>query len=163
TWKSNDETIATVSPIGYVTGVNKGTTTITASTSNGIKATCQVTVTAENTPKDGSSFDRAYFYPLYSYKTERSVTLKAMTETFYYINLTDSYTKLNFAKDSKFVNGITLKLYNDKEKLLETDYINEDESKGSYSLANIPAGKYYIGIKHSYLSTVTGNFYIWKN
>ena len=44
TWASSDETIATVDDQGMVTGVAAGTCTVTATSDNGIKATCQVTV-----------------------------------------------------------------------------------------------------------------------
>lgn len=44
---SSDETIAKVTPVqGKVTAVKAGTATITATTSNGKTATCEVTVTA---------------------------------------------------------------------------------------------------------------------
>ena len=44
TWTSSNEAVATVSG-GVVTGVSAGTATITATTSNGISASCEVTVT----------------------------------------------------------------------------------------------------------------------
>lgn len=45
---SSDSAIATVTPIqGKVTAVAAGTATITATTSNGKTAVCEVTVTAE--------------------------------------------------------------------------------------------------------------------
>lgn len=48
---SSDETIATVTPVqGKVTGVKAGTATITATTTNGKTATCEITVTA---PSEG--------------------------------------------------------------------------------------------------------------
>lgn len=47
TWNSSDETKATVDTTGKVTAVAAGKATITASTSNGKEATCEVTVTAE--------------------------------------------------------------------------------------------------------------------
>lgn len=44
---SSDETIATVTPVlGKVTGVKAGTVTITATTTNGKTATCEITITA---------------------------------------------------------------------------------------------------------------------
>ena len=43
-WKSSNTNIATVDKNGMVTSVNKGTATITATLSNGEKATCTVTV-----------------------------------------------------------------------------------------------------------------------
>ncbi|MBR1535608.1 MAG: Ig-like domain-containing protein [Treponema sp.] len=55
TWASSDETVATVSDAGVVTGVKAGTAKITA-TANGaaegetVKAECSVTVTAETKP-----------------------------------------------------------------------------------------------------------------
>ena len=45
TWKSNDETKATVDENGKVTAVSEGTATITAKTTSGKTATCIVTVT----------------------------------------------------------------------------------------------------------------------
>lgn len=48
---SSDSTIATVTPVqGKVTGVKAGTATITATTTNGKTATCEITVTA---PSEG--------------------------------------------------------------------------------------------------------------
>lgn len=46
TWTSSDVTVATVTSAGVVTGVKAGTATITATTVNGKKATCAVTVAA---------------------------------------------------------------------------------------------------------------------
>ena len=46
TWSSKDESIATVSDKGVVTGVGKGTTTITAEC-GGVKADCTVYITAK--------------------------------------------------------------------------------------------------------------------
>ena len=46
TWTSSDEAIATVSSDGTVTGISKGTTTVTATVS-GKSGTCEVTVTQE--------------------------------------------------------------------------------------------------------------------
>lgn len=49
TWASDDETIATVSEEGVVTGMKVGTTTITATSEDrGVKATCKVTVKRES-------------------------------------------------------------------------------------------------------------------
>lgn len=43
-WKSNNTSYATVSNTGLVTGVRPGSTSITARTSNGLTATCNVTI-----------------------------------------------------------------------------------------------------------------------
>lgn len=47
-WYSSNSKIATVSSSGKVTAVKAGTVTITAKTSNGLKATCKVTVKAKS-------------------------------------------------------------------------------------------------------------------
>lgn len=44
-WSSSKKTVATVSKTGVVMAIGKGTTTITATSANGKKATCKVTVT----------------------------------------------------------------------------------------------------------------------
>lgn len=48
TWYSSNNKVATVSKNGKVTAVKAGTTTITAKTANGLKATCKVTVKAKS-------------------------------------------------------------------------------------------------------------------
>ncbi|MBD5323281.1 MAG: Ig domain-containing protein, partial [Bacteroides sp.] len=47
TWTSSDESVATVSADGVVTGVKAGTATIMATSANGLTATCEVTVEAK--------------------------------------------------------------------------------------------------------------------
>ncbi len=51
-WLSSEVTIASVSQSGVVRGLKNGTVTITARTSNGIEATCLITVTGEIIPPD---------------------------------------------------------------------------------------------------------------
>lgn len=47
TFTSSDTAIATITPVqGTITAVAAGTATITATTSNGLTATCEVTITA---------------------------------------------------------------------------------------------------------------------
>lgn len=47
TWTSSDESVATVDPTGLVTAIHAGTAVITATTSNGLEAICEVTVVAK--------------------------------------------------------------------------------------------------------------------
>jgi len=46
-WTSSDSNVAIVDPTGKVAGVKEGTCTITATTANGLTATCAVTVTTK--------------------------------------------------------------------------------------------------------------------
>ncbi len=48
TWSSSNKKVATVSASGTVTGVKKGTATITVRTANGKTATCKITVISQN-------------------------------------------------------------------------------------------------------------------
>ena len=52
-WSSDNEAVAVVSGNGVVTGKSEGTATITATTSNGKKAECKVTVTDGAAPQPG--------------------------------------------------------------------------------------------------------------
>lgn len=67
TWKSNDESTATVNSSGVVTGVKTGTTTIVATTDNGLTATASVNVvsapTAVSLP-DGVTVSKGFYYTL---------------------------------------------------------------------------------------------------
>jgi uncharacterized protein YjdB len=71
TWKSDDETIATVDANGKVTGVAAGKTTVTATTANGKSASCEVTVQA--VAVTGVSLDKTAA----TVKIGSTVTLKA--------------------------------------------------------------------------------------
>lgn len=55
TWSSSDAEIAAVDPTGLVTGVKEGKAVIKAITSNGLEATCEVTVVV---PVESISLDR---------------------------------------------------------------------------------------------------------
>lgn len=90
-WVSGDGITATVSDSGVVTGCNPGTATITVSTSNGLSASCNVTVIARelsflsSTPKNGAV----------NVNTDSSVIINYNTilyegSSFDYIALTDS-------------------------------------------------------------------------
>ena len=53
TWTSSDATVASVNASGLVTALKSGKATITASTANGLKATCEVTVVAATVDASG--------------------------------------------------------------------------------------------------------------
>lgn len=55
TWTSSDTTVATVDGDGVVYGVSAGTATITVTTSNGLSATCEVTVRDGNTTESSET------------------------------------------------------------------------------------------------------------
>ena len=52
TWESSDESIATISETGVITGVSEGTATITVTSHNGIERTCPVTVSVRTNAID---------------------------------------------------------------------------------------------------------------
>lgn len=60
TWRSSNTAVATVSGSGVVTGMKKGTATITATSINGVKATCSITVTDVPVAVTGIKLDRGY-------------------------------------------------------------------------------------------------------
>lgn len=60
TWKSSDESIATVSSIGTVTAIKPGTVDIIASTSNGKSDTIQITIKEKTEVKNNSNNTSLY-------------------------------------------------------------------------------------------------------
>lgn len=58
TWKSSDTSVATVSSSGKVTAKGVGATTITVTTDNGLKASCDVTVSALPDDMDETTLDK---------------------------------------------------------------------------------------------------------
>ena len=67
TWTTSNSNVATVNSYGTVTGVNAGTTTITARTSNGYVAYCTVTVYGSD--DYGNRFEDAYGWALTAGRT----------------------------------------------------------------------------------------------
>ncbi len=90
TWSTTDDKIAAVDSTGKVTAIAPGKATITATTSNGKKATCTVTVII---PADSVTLDRNYA-PINKGET---LTLKATTTP------SDSTDKLTWASSDESV------------------------------------------------------------
>ncbi len=57
-WKSSDSSVATVDENGIVTAVRQGVTVVSATTVNGLTATCEVTVIPEVIPVESITLDR---------------------------------------------------------------------------------------------------------
>ena len=92
TWKSSDDTIATVDNNGKVTAVKEGTATITVTTEDGNKtATCAVTVAAATVPVTGVTLNKTST-SLYVGDTE---TLTATVEPSDATNKTVTWTSSN--------------------------------------------------------------------
>ena len=80
TWKSSDETVATVNARGIVTGVNKGTATITAASIKDPTATasCTVTVQTVDTTLVGALMDTNGDAQFYTWDMEHDTTWKKL-------------------------------------------------------------------------------------
>ena len=80
TWKSSDETVATVNERGVVTGVNKGTATITAASIKDPTATasCVVTVQTVDTTLVGALMDTNGDAQFYTWDMEHDTTWKKL-------------------------------------------------------------------------------------
>ena len=59
TWSSSDDIVASVDASGLVTAIKAGTATITATTSNGLTASCTVTVKAKSAGIEGDNGESA--------------------------------------------------------------------------------------------------------
>ena len=80
TWKSSDETVATVNERGIVTGVNKGTATITAASIKDPTATasCAVTVQTVDTTLVGALMDTNGDAQFFTWDLEHDATWKKL-------------------------------------------------------------------------------------
>ena len=80
TWKSSDETVATVNERGIVTGVNKGTATITAASIKDPTATasCTVTVQTVDTTLVGALMDTNGDAQFFTWDLEHDATWKKL-------------------------------------------------------------------------------------
>ena len=80
TWKSSDETVATVNARGIVTGVNKGTATITAASIKDPTATasCTVTVKTVDTTLVGALMDTNGDAQFFTWDLEHDATWKKL-------------------------------------------------------------------------------------
>lgn len=80
TWRSSDETVATVDANGVVTGVNVGEATITAYC-DGYSASCEVNVTARNITSGALTAEE--LAAIANYKTEETVFWYTLTSSVY--------------------------------------------------------------------------------
>ena len=82
TWKSSDETVATVNARGIVTGVNKGTATITAASIKDPTATasCTVTVKTVDTTLVGALMDTNNNAQFFTWDLEHDATWKKLVD-----------------------------------------------------------------------------------
>ena len=82
TWKSSDETVATVNARGIVTGVNKGTATITAASIKDPTATasCTVTVKTVDTTLVGALMDTNNDAQFFTWDLEHDATWKKLVD-----------------------------------------------------------------------------------
>lgn len=84
TWKSTDETIATVDESGTIIGIAPGQATISLSTKNGVMDTCTVTVSQKPAYERLSQKERAFvdlaLEYLNSFKNPDSVVIKEIEE-----------------------------------------------------------------------------------
>ena len=114
TWTSSDNSIATVSNTGVVTGIKAGTVTITAASNNGKKATCTVIV-INNTKapidksniQSGYSLVTEYTSPTLKYWIERGnryVSGTTSNEIIAHIWVKNAYDQLKTAIPSSFGN-----------------------------------------------------------
>ena len=80
TWKSSDETVATVNERGIITGVNKGTATITAASIKDPTATasCAVTVQTVDTTLVGALMDTNGDAQFFTWDLEHDATWKKL-------------------------------------------------------------------------------------
>ena len=102
TWSSSDEKVAKVNSKGVVTAVNKGTATIVATSSNGKKANCEVTVTKKEVTKSSDytlkslkvtngKLDKEFDPEVYEYTVTVDKTTKELSFDFEYNYKNDKY------------------------------------------------------------------------
>lgn len=102
TWSSSDEKVAKVSSKGVVTAVSKGAATIIATSSNGKKANCEVTVTKKEVTKSSDytlkslkvtngKLDKEFDPEVYEYTVTVDKTTKELSFDFEYNYKNDKY------------------------------------------------------------------------
>ena len=144
TWTTSDASIATVNSSGVVTGVDEGSATITARSSNGMTATCAITV--QKTYPGGTYFTTI---TVYSKKINVEIVMSTRDDVrvwlygspasncyFKSYNSSTGYFELNASVSTDYgdVTGI--------EGYYRNDQLEEVQIKGS--LSNLVSGKYTI-------------------
>lgn len=145
TWTSSDKSVATVSN-GTVEAVAEGSCIISASTQNGLSATCTVLVEEEEPAVDPTS-DWSGTYKMhvtvditgfstYEYPNEFLMTIEKDDENQYYIT---SFIGLNCVKSYPYT-GLRLNITSDTEAKIDLDY---DDNAGSWTID----GEYLDGLR----------------
>ena len=165
TWTSSDNSIATVSNTGVVTGIKAGTVTITAASNNDKKATCTVIV-INNTKapfdksniQSGYSLVTEYTSPTLKYWIERGnryVSGTTSNEIIAHIWVKNAYDQLKTAIPSNFGN------------LASADNIMSNEiSKQGYQnkgLVAVNGSGFVTGSYSNWLYSGTNGIPEWKN
>ena len=188
-WKSSDETVATVTSSGWVNAIKAGTAKITVETNNGKTATCTVTV---NQPLDNLTFTLGETggdsYKAYATNYAADFSTLNTVEAYIVIQTTDEVVMLEQVEQApkgtplllKGIQGesVTIPLANDvswnKENLLLSTFANKDVSltDGVYVPAyhnskwgfyrfegTLPSGKIYLNLDYAEVKADMIDFY----
>lgn len=107
TWTSSNTKVATVNKNGLVTGVSTGKATISAKTSNGLVAKCEVTITNDNVVATGIALNKTSLSIDINETYQLVATLKPANTTVRKLIWTSSNEKVATVDQNGLVTGIT--------------------------------------------------------